>query len=356
MKAIIIAGGLGTRLRPLTYNRPKPIVSMMNKPFVVHQLELLKKHGINEIVLNLHYMPKNMEYILGDGSKFGVKLFYSIEKQPLGTAGAVKNAEQYFDNDPLVILNGDTLTDINISEVIAFHKKNKAVATLTLTNVEDPTHYGLVITGPDGRIKSFLEKPNWEQVAQYSTKTINAGIYVLDPAIFKDVPENTVYSFERQLFPKILESGQNFYSVTSDAYWMDIGSPQKYMQAHRDILNGEVPFNMIEEKKDNNKWVGKNAKIDPSVRLKGPLVIGEKSSVKKSSKINPFTVIGDNVNISENAFLEDCVILRNCRIGQGVKIKNCIIGENCIIEDDVEMVKGIVLADYSIIKRGSMLL
>lgn len=353
MKAVIIAGGFGTRMRPLTYNRPKPIVSVANRPFVAYQIELLKRYGITDIILNLHYLPKNMELLLGDGKELGVKISYSIEKVPLGTAGAVKNAQQFFDGEPLIVFNGDILTDIDISELIDFHKKNKAKATIALTEVEDPTPYGLVITDSSGRVSSFLEKPSWEQV---STRNINAGIYILDPSIFNDVPADRTYSFERELFPGLLEKGERVFAKVSEAYWLDIGSPKKYMQAHKDILNGDVAVNREGENKEPNIWVHHTAEISPVAKLRGPLMIGNKARLSGKASVKSFSVIGENVSLEEGAVVEDTVILRNSKIGRDVKLKNCIIGENCIIEDFVEMIYGVVLADYSIVKKGSKLL
>lgn len=353
MKAVIIAGGFGTRMRPLTYNRPKPVVTVANRPFVIHQIELLKRYGITDIILNLHYLPSNMELILGDGRDLGVKISYSIEKTPLGTAGAVKNAENLFDNEPLIVFNGDILTDIDISELIKFHKKNGARATIALTEVEDPTPYGLVLTDDSGRVIRFLEKPSWEQV---TVKNINAGIYVLDPSVFNDVPSDKPYSFERELFPGLLEKGEKVYALVSEAYWMDIGSPQKYMQAHKDILNGEVRVSIDGKKRGENTWVHPSAEISASAKLRAPLIIGKDARISDKASVKSFSVIGEKVSLEEGAVVEDSIILRNSKIGKDVKLKNCIIGENCIIEDFVEMIYGVVLADYSIVKKGSKLL
>ncbi len=353
MKAVIIAGGFGTRMRPLTYNRPKPVVTVANRPFVIHQIELLKRYGITDIILNLHYLPSNMELILGDGRDLGVKISYSIEKTPLGTAGAVKNAENLFDNEPLIVFNGDILTDIDISELIKFHKKNGARATIALTEVEDPTPYGLVLTDDSGRAIRFLEKPSWEQV---TVKNINAGIYVLDPSVFNDVPSDKPYSFERELFPGLLEKGEKVYALVSEAYWMDIGSPQKYMQAHKDILNGEVRVSIDGKKRGENTWVHPSAEISASAKLRAPLIIGKDARISDKASVKSFSVIGEKVSLEEGAVVEDSIILRNSKIGKDVKLKNCIIGENCIIEDFVEMIYGVVLADYSIVKKGSKLL
>ncbi|MFA5097672.1 MAG: NDP-sugar synthase [Candidatus Margulisiibacteriota bacterium] len=354
MKAIIIAGGLGTRLRPLTYNRPKPIVPMVNKPFVIHQIELLKKHGIKEIIVNLHYLSDSIEEFLGDGSRLGVKIYYSIEGSPLGTAGAVKNAEEFFDSEPMVAFNGDVLTDADISRLISFHKKNKAVATIALTRVEDPTPFGLVITDEKGRVKKFIEKPGWNSVS-VSGNMINAGIYVLDPSIFASFGKGIKYSFERDLYPRLLEEGKPVYGISFDSYWLDIGSPKKYLEAHRDILRGEVKVSFDGKKNQNEVWICEGANISPSAKLRGPSIVGPHTRIAANARINPHSTIGDAVRISEGATIEDSVILRNSLIGKDVKLHDCIIGENCIIEDFAEIGEGVVLADYSIVKKGSKL-
>lgn len=359
MRAVIIAGGLGTRLRPLTYNTPKPIVPVANRPFVVLQIELLRQHGVKEIILNLHYLSDEIKRVLGDGSQWGVKLYYSIEEQPLGTAGAVKNAEQYFDREPLVVFNGDALTDINISQIIDFHKKKKARATLTLTRVEDPTHYGVILTDAAGRVSQFVEKPSWDQVANLSVNgpanAINAGIYVLDPAIFKNMPKGVNYSFERQLFPSLLEKGEPVYGFVSDRYWIDIGKPAQYRQAHEAILRGEVAVKVYGTRNNSRTWIGENCKLDKTVKLTGPAIIGRNVSVAAETKIQDYTVLGDNTWLGRESVLSRAIVWAGTRIGSHVNLSGCIIGFDCVIEDNVTIGDGVVLADHSLVKRGSQL-
>ena len=349
MKAVIIAGGLGTRLRPLTYNIPKSIVPVINRPFVLHQLELLKNHGITEIILNLHYLSEDIKNIFDEGKKFGVKVYYSIEEKPLGTAGAVKNAEEFFSEEPMLVFNGDILTDVNLKEIIDFHYKKKAKVTLTLTRVEDPTTYGLIVTDEGGRVKRFIEKPSWEQV---TVNTINAGIYVLDPAIFKNVPKGVEYSFERQLYPSLLEKGEPIYGFVSSAYWIDIGSPQKYMQAHRAVLQGEVKINIPGVKNEAGIWSGKNVYVSPSAKLRGPSLLGDNCQIGDNVRVQELVVLGDNVSIDEGSTLDHSIIWRGTSIGKDVNLSNCIVGFNCRIEDNVSL-SGIVLADNSVVKKGS---
>ena len=358
MRAVIIAGGLGTRLRPLTYNTPKPIVPVANRPFVLHQIELLKQHGITEIILNLHYLSDSIKEILGDGKKHGVKLFYSIEEQPLGTAGAVKNAGEFFGKGPLVVFNGDALTDINISQIVDYHKKKKARVTLTLTRVKDPTAYGLIITAADGRVSRFIEKPSWEQISTYtqlgSVDTINAGIYVLDPEIFRSVPKGVDYSFERQLFPDLLAAGDPIYGFISDRYWIDIGKPSQYRQAHEAILRNEVAVKVY-GCRVGQAWVGDQANIDKTARLIGPSIIGRGVNIGARAKIKDFTVLGDEVEVGEGATLERAIIWASSRIGSRAQLNGCLIGFNCVIEDDVVVGEGVVLADNSVVRKGSVI-
>lgn len=310
MKAVIIAGGLGTRLRPLTYKTPKPIVPVANRPFVLHQIELLKQHGIREIILNLHYLSGDIENILGDGSKFGVKIYYSLEKDPLGTAGAVKNAEEFFDGKPMLVLNGDTLTDTDLSAVIDFHKKKKATVTLTLVEVEDPAPYGLVLMDQEGRVTNFIEKPRREDVSP--PYNINAGIYVLDPKIFQDVPAGVPYSFERQLYPELLERGEPIYGFISHRYWIDIGNAAQYRCAHEAILQGKVKAKVSGTRKGLSLW-GKNVKIG------------------KGCKIKDYVVIGDNVAIGDNCALDHVIIWEGAQVGNNVNLENCILGNGHLV-------------------------
>jgi NDP-sugar pyrophosphorylase family protein len=361
MKAVIIAGGLGTRLRPLTYNTPKPIVPVANRPFVVHQIEHLRQHGVDEIILNLHYLSDAIKEILDDGEEWGIKIYYSIEESPLGTAGAVKNAEEYFGEEPMVVFNGDVLTDINISQIVDFHRKKKARATLTLTRVSDPTAYGLILTEPEGRVARFIEKPSWEQVSKLSAKgcssdTVNAGIYVLDPQIFKGVPKGVEYSFERQLFPSLLERNEPVYGYISERYWIDIGNPNQYRQAHEAILRNEVAVKIFGTRIDGKIWVGDGCRIDKSAKLLGPAIIGKAASIGAETKVLDYSVLGDGVAVGAESCLEQAIIWEGTKIGNHAVIRGCIIGFNCTIEDHVKIGDGVVLADGSVVKQGSVLL
>jgi len=360
VKAVIIAGGLGTRLRPLTYNTPKPIVPVANRPFVVHQIEHLRQHGVDEIILNLHYLSDAIRKVLDDGKEWGVKIYYSIEETPLGTAGAVKKAEAYFGKEPMVVFNGDVLTDINISQIVEFHKKKNARVTLTLTQVDDPTAYGLILTDAEGRITRFIEKPSWEQVSTYSKQglkanAINAGIYILDPGIFENVPKGAEYSFERQLFPSLLEKKEPCFGFITDRYWIDIGNPYHYRLAHEAILRNEVAVKIFGTRTDGRIWIGDNSKLDPSVKLLGPSIIGRNVKIGAESKIKDYTVLGDGVAVGIESSIEHAIVWEGTKIGNHVDLNGCILGFNCVIEDYAVVGKGVVLADNSIVRKGSVL-
>jgi mannose-1-phosphate guanylyltransferase/phosphomannomutase len=350
MKAVIIAGGPGTRLRPLTYNLPKPIISFFDKPFLVYQLEYLKKYDINEIIINTHYLHTKVKDILKDGSDFGVKIFYSYEEKPMGTAGAVKLAENYFDDDPVLVLNGDILTNIDISEIINYHKKNNSDITIALTKVKDPTSYGLVFTDENGRIEKFLEKPSYDEAV---VNTINAGIYIINPEYLKLIPKNEPYSFERGLFPLMLNLEKNLYAYISNSYWIDIGTTDKYIQAHHDTLIGKININIPYINKEKNVFIGKDVDIDESVSLEGPLFIGDRVKIRKYSFIEEFSIICNNSFIDSKNQVYKSIILSNTKIQENCNISHSIIGNNCLIEENSKISKNVVIADNSIIRKGS---
>src|SRR5215831_15662798 len=233
MKGLILAGGKGTRLRPLTINTPKPVVPVANSPFLLYQIDLMRGAGIDEIILSLSYQPRKIEDLLKDGSDYGVWIRYAVEGTPLGTGGAFKNAEEHI-SDSTVVFNGDVLTAIDLGAVIAHHRASKAVATIVLTPVVNPSAYGLVETNPEGWIQRFIEKPGPDEI---TCNTINAGIYVLEPSVLRYMPKGEPYSFERGLFPTLLEQKEPVMSFVLDAYWIDIGTPQKYLEVHHDILS-----------------------------------------------------------------------------------------------------------------------
>lgn len=352
MRAIIIAGGSGTRLRPLTYNTPKPMVPLFGKPFLQYQIELLRDHGITDIVINLHYLSDSIKDVLGDGSKLGVRLYYSLEDKALGTAGAVKNAEQFFDDEPMLVFNGDILTDVDLSAVLKSHKDTKARATLTLIRVEDPTAYGLVMMD-DSRITRFLEKPTMDEARDLNVDTVNAGIYVLDPDVFRYVPKNEAYSFERGLFPLLLQLDERLSGYVTDSYWIDIGSPLKYMQAHTDVLQKRVKVHMPGTELQPGLWVGDDVDLDDSADVRGPVYIGHGAKVRRKAKLHEYSVLGSGVVLDDRAVLERTLVGAGSTIGEEASLERCIVGRNCTIGAHAQLGHNMVLADDSVVGKGT---
>src|SRR5919202_5348938 len=237
MKAVIMAGGQGTRLRPLTSNQPKPMIPIVNVPCMEHILRLLTNHGLTDVVVTLQFMPEEIQDYFGDGSDWNANIRYSIEAAPAGTAGSVKLAEEHLKDDRILVISGDALTDADLTRVIRFHEEKGAEATMVLKSVENPLDFGIVITEEDGRISRFLEKPAWGQVF---SDTVNTGIYVLEPSVLQEIPSEEEYDFSKELFPKLLEAGRPLYGYITEDYWQDIGTLEQYMQAQRDVLDAKM--------------------------------------------------------------------------------------------------------------------
>jgi NDP-sugar pyrophosphorylase family protein len=336
MQAIILAGGKGTRLRPLTMHTPKPIVPLANRPFLLYQIELLRQADIQDLVLSLSYQPHKIEDNLGDGSDYGVKISYTVEASPLGTAGAYKNAKQLI-NDTTVILNGDILTDIDLNKVIHFHREQKAIATIVLAPVPNPADYGLVRVTADGRVVRFLEKPKPDEV---TCNTINAGIYVLEPRVLDYVPEGETFTFEYGVFPRLLEKGEPFFGYTWKGYWRDIGTPMSYLDANLDVLAGRIavlepPERATGEKFDEKAEVDALSVVDPSCVIKPGAQISN-------------SVIGRNCYIEERAHIRDSVVRAGSRIGTGANVEKTVVGMGSHIGRSV-FVTGAVLGDKSVL-------
>jgi len=352
MKAIILAGGIGSRLQPLTYNIPKPAISLFDKAFIKYQIELLEKHNVKDIVINTHYLHNHLENILGDGSELGVNIYYSHEEIPMGTAGSVKLAEKYFDDELIIILNGDILTDIDITSLVNSHIEKKADITLALTRVKNPTEYGLIFSDKDMRIKQFLEKPSYDEAV---VDTVNAGVYIVSSNIFKDIPKNKAYSFERDLFPNLLMQGKRIFAYIDNYYWLDIGTPEKYYQAHKDALLNRIKLDIPAKNVSNNIWLGENVEIEETSFLKDSIFLGDNVKIKDRCFIDEFSVISENVILGNNSKVHKSIIFPNTRIGENCTIEKCIIGKNCTIEDYSRITKSCIIADNSVIKKGTFI-
>jgi NDP-sugar pyrophosphorylase family protein len=351
MKAILLAGGKGTRLRPLTIHTPKPIVPIFDRPFLHYQLDLLKRvPEIDGVILSLNYQPRRIEEMFGDGSSSALSLRYVVEPAPLGTAGAVRYAAQSL-HDSVVVFNGDILTEVDLAAVIARHRERKAKATIVLTPVENPAAYGLVETDTDANIRRFIEKPNADEI---TCDTINAGIYVLEPDTFDRIPKDTAWSIERSFFPSLIEHGETFVAYVSRGYWIDIGTPAKYMQVHRDIMDGlyrTAPF----ADAASTIWISPQARVEEGASVEGPCFIDEGTVVKTGARIGPYSVVGRQCHIEEHASIERAIVWANCRISQESIVRQSILGRHCHIGRSATVEDGVVLGDKSVVTDYSRL-
>ncbi|HEX8088359.1 MAG TPA: NDP-sugar synthase [Blastocatellia bacterium] len=337
MQALILAGGKGTRLRPLTMHTPKPIVPIANRPFLLYQLELLKRADVRDVILSLSYQPQKIEDRLGDGTDYGVRISYTVEASPLGTAGAYRNAAGLI-SQTTVVLNGDVLTDIDLNDVIRSHRERAAAATIVLTPVPNPTAYGLVETDSEGRVSRFLEKPKPDEV---TCDTINAGIYILEPRVLDYVPEGEPFMFEYGVFPQLLERKEPFYAYTWRGYWRDIGTSASYRQANMDVLAGRVKLLDIAPEKRGEKF-------DETAEIDSASMVDPTCTVKAGVQIIN-SVISRNCFIEERARIEDSVVRGSSRIGAGAVLQGAVVGKSCHIGRAVTVSSGTALGDKSVI-------
>ena len=336
MQALILAGGQGTRLRPLTLNVPKPVVPICNRAFLLYQIDTLRGAGITDITLSLSYQPHKIEQQLGDGADYGVRLSYTVEPEPMGTAGAYKFAADLI-REPTVVFNGDILTDLDLAAVIRAHEERRAAATIVLAPVENPSAYGLVERHADGRVRRFLEKPKADEI---STNTINAGTYVLDPRVLDYIPAGQNYSFEYGLFPDLLRRGEAFYAHVPDAaYWIDIGTPARYLQVHHDLLAGRVR-NVGVERGAACFTHHKEADVDDLS------LIGDGCVIEPGARVTN-SVLGEGCHVEENAAVVNSVLWPLTHVGAGAQLADAVVGRNCRLGRAVRLSAGAVLGDDS---------
>jgi mannose-1-phosphate guanylyltransferase len=342
MKAVILVGGEGTRLRPLTCNMPKAMVPILNVPFLAHVINYLKGHNIDEIILAMCYLPEPIENHFGNGSEFGVRLSYVVEDSPLGTAGAVRNVADSL-NETFFVLNGDVFTEIDLSAMIELHRQKGAKATIALTPVENPTIYGVVEADAEGRVQRFLEKPSWDEV---TTNLINAGIYILEPEVLNYIPPRTHSMFEIQTFPLLLQKGEATYSYPSNSYWIDIGTPAKYLKLHHDLLSGKSKQSFLGAEKINTH---------PTAQISGPVIAGEDCTIGPAAQLVGPTTLGRGCSVGEGAVIDGVVMCHNVHLGSGAKLRNCVVAPNCSIGDNCWIGEECVLGDNVIIEKDNRL-
>jgi mannose-1-phosphate guanylyltransferase/phosphomannomutase len=337
MKAVIMAGGKGTRLRPLTSNQPKPMISIVNKPCMEHIVELLGRHGFEEVVVTLEYMPEVIQGYFGDGSEWGMKIEYSVEEEPLGTAGSVKYVEDRL-GERFVIVSGDALTNVNLSEALSFHEEREAEATLVLKKVDDPSEFGIVTVEEDGRITDFMEKPDEEEVFSY---TANTGIYILEPSVLDDIPEGQEYDWADDQFPKMLEEGRSLYGYVTEAYWEDIGNIEQYMGAQRAVLDGEVEgVRPAGERLKEGVYVGRDARVE-DVRL------------SSGARVGPYSVLASNVSVGEGASVVRSTVGGESTIGEAAELDGALVMRACNIGPRARVLEGSALGDGTSVGEGA---
>ncbi len=342
MKAMIMAAGLGTRLRPLTNLVSKPMVQMAGRPCIEHTIRLLNKYGITEIVINLHYMPELIRKHFGSGGKFGVNITYSYEEELLGTAGGVKNVEDFFGGEPFLVVSGDALTDINLEAFYKHHSEQKAIASLALKKVADPTQYGVVICNDQDFITMFQEKPSKEEAV---STLANTGIYLFESEIFSYIPEKQFYDFGKQVFPDLLDKKKRMSGYTMRNYWCDVGDLEVYREAHYDMLTGLVEVDIPGKRFESNIWLGERPVIHPDTVIVGPVVIGDDCFIGKGAQIYGPVVLGRKTTINEDVIIKRGVFWEDVSIEHGSSLVDCIVGEGCQLKPDIYLEKKIIGCD-----------
>ncbi|MGE5454732.1 MAG: sugar phosphate nucleotidyltransferase [Methylocystaceae bacterium] len=350
MKAVIMAGGESTRLRPLTCKHPKPMVPVLDRPVMEYIIELLRDHGFTDIMVTLFYLPDEIRNYFGDGSSFGVNLRYFVEEFPLGTAGSVRNAARYLD-DTFLVISGDTLTDIDLTQVVNFHRQQGAIATLALTRVDNPLEYGVVMTDEIGRITRFLEKPTWAEVF---SDLVNTGIYVLEPEIFNYFSDSQVFDFSRDLFPLLMRENRPLYGCLCPEYWCDIGSLAQYRQSHYDILSGKVKARIQATEQRPGIYIGEGAQINASARLEAPCYIGPGAQIKANARIGAHSVVGTSCVINEGASLKRSILWHRVFAGRKAEMRGSVLCHNSVMKNEATVLEGAIIGDGCILGKACL--
>jgi mannose-1-phosphate guanylyltransferase/phosphomannomutase len=352
MKAVVMAGGEGTRLRPLTSNQPKPMVPVVGKPCMEHILELLREHGLDEVIVTVAFLPQAIRTYFGQGETLGMEISYSVEESPLGTAGSVRLAARQLD-DTILVISGDALCDVDLTELITFHQERGAAVTIGLKSVDNPLEFGIVVTDEEGRIERFLEKPSWSQVF---SDTINTGIYVLEPEVLRHVPTDRPYDFSKELFPYLLEMGRPLYGYVLDGYWQDIGNLDQFRQANFDALEENVRLNIPGIRIRGNVWLGEGVDIADLEQIEGPAYIGNYCRVAPGATVGSHSVLSNSVTLRERARTTRSVIDASTHIGRSSLIEGAILGRSCDIRSHVRIHEGVAIGDEVTIGSESVIM
>ena len=337
MQAVILVGGEGTRLRPLTSTVPKPVVPLVDRPFIVYMLEWLKHHGVDDVILSCGFLATSVRNVLGDGSQLGIRLRFVEEPEPRGTAGALKHAESFLD-ERFLMLNGDVLTDLDLTAQIAQHERTDATGTLALVPVPDPTHYGLVRTNENNSVREFVEKPSADQI---DTNLISAGAYVLERSIVDMIAPDRAVSIEREIWPRLV--GKGLYGFPADAYWLDIGTPERYLQGTFDIIEGNVQTDVLERLGSGYLSVAGDAVM--TGRVIPPAVVERGCEIRAGAHVGSLVVLGAGVSVGENARIERSVVMQGAEIGADCVLRDCIVAAGVRVGDGSEISGGAVLGE-----------
>jgi mannose-1-phosphate guanylyltransferase len=352
-QAVILAGGQGTRLRPLTYTRPKPIVPLSNQPFLAYQLAHLRDHGVVDVVLSCGYRVDAVRAALGDGEGLGVRLRYVVEAEPLGTGGGVRNASD-LTGGTVFVLNGDILTDVDLTAMREDHEARGSRTTIYLTPVEDPRAYGVVETDGDARLVRFREKPKRDE--PITTNMINAGVYLIDAELLARMPAGRAVSIEREFFPSLIAGGVPAFGWHRPAYWRDIGSPAAYLAAQVDILAGRVRTRVAPGgPAQDGVWVDPAAECEPGAVIRPPSVVGARGRLAAGSRVGPFAVLGDGVDVSAGASIEHAILWERVAVGAGAALRGCILGADVTVGGGAEIGAGVVLESGTVVAAGARL-
>jgi len=353
MKAVVMAGGEGSRLRPLTLTRPKPMLPVVNRPLLGHILYLLKQHGIVDVVITLQYLATQIQDYYGDGKALGMNIEYVVEESPLGTAGGVKNAQHYLDEDePFLVISGDALTDFDLTALVTYHREHKALLTIALCQVTDPLEYGVINVHSDGRIARFLEKPGWGRV---TSDTVNTGIYVVQPEVLRYIPEGEAVDWSQHVFPELLARREALYGYIASGYWCDIGTLGEYRRANADLLSGRLKLGELGHHLGGDIWTGGPVQIAPDAQLLGPAYLGQEVQVRRGVVIHGPAVVRDYTILDNRARVNRSIIWRNCYIGEGVELHGCVVGRQCSLKTRAVVFEGAVVGDRTVVGEDAMI-
>ncbi|MFC5907629.1 sugar phosphate nucleotidyltransferase [Streptacidiphilus monticola] len=352
MKAVVMAGGEGTRLRPMTASMPKPLLPVVNRPIMEHVLRLLKRHGLTDTVVTVQFLASLVRNYFGDGEELGMKLTYANEETPLGTAGSVKNAEDALRDDSFLVISGDALTDFDLTDLMRFHREKGAMVTVCLTRVPNPLEFGITIVDDEGKVERFLEKPTWGQVF---SDTVNTGIYVMEPEVFDYVAADTSVDWSGDVFPQLLKEGKPIYGYVAEGYWEDVGTHESYLKAQADVLDGKVDVEIDGFEIQPGVWVAEGAEVDPEAVLRGPLYVGDYAKVEAGAEIREHSVLGSNVVVKRGAFLHKAVVHDNVYIGPQSNLRGCVVGKNTDVMRAARIEDGAVIGDECLIEEESII-